>query len=74
MAIFRSPFYQYIYYYLSSPLFRNDFDGINTTTINQITQNNLNNRLIPLPPLNEQKRIVEKIEKLFSTLQNLERN
>ncbi|EFM89401.1 type I restriction-modification system subunit S [Actinobacillus pleuropneumoniae] len=71
MAIFRN---QYIYYYLSSPLFRNDFDGINTTTINQITQNNLNNRLIPLPPLNEQKRIVEKIEKLFSTLQNLERN
>ncbi|WGE52804.1 restriction endonuclease subunit S [Actinobacillus equuli] len=72
MAIFRSPFYQYIYYYLSSPLFRNDFDGINTTTINQITQNNLNNRLIPLPPLNEQKRIVEKIETLFSALKNLE--
>ncbi|WGE35473.1 restriction endonuclease subunit S [Actinobacillus genomosp. 1] len=71
MAIFRSPFNKYIYYYLSSPLFRNDFDGINTTTINQITQSNLNNRLIPLPSLNEQLRIVEKIETLFSTLQNL---
>ena len=65
MAIFRSRFNHYIYYYLLSPLFRNEFDGISTTTINQITQENLNNRYIPLPPLNEQKRIVAKIEELL---------
>ncbi|BFU61036.1 MULTISPECIES: restriction endonuclease subunit S [Rodentibacter] len=71
MAIFRSKFNPYIHHFLSSPLFRNDFDGLNTTTINQITQDNLNNRLIPLPPLNEQKRIVDKIEKLFLELDKL---
>ncbi|QPB43391.1 restriction endonuclease subunit S [Rodentibacter haemolyticus] len=71
MAIFRSEFNQYIYHFLCSPLFRNDFDGINTTTINQIKQDNLNNRLIPLPPLNEQKRIVDKIEKLFLEIDKL---
>ncbi|WP_370765960.1 restriction endonuclease subunit S [Haemophilus sp.] len=65
MAIFRSRFNHYIYYYLLSPLFRNEFDGISTTTINQITQENLNNRYIPFPPLNEQKRIVAKIEELL---------
>ena len=71
MAILRSPFYQYIYHFLSSPLFRNDFDGLGTTTINQITQNNLNNRLIPLPPIEEQKRIVEKVELLLSQINHL---
>nr|WP_246046169.1 restriction endonuclease subunit S [Actinobacillus porcinus] len=71
MAVLRSPFYQYIYHFLSSPLFRNDFDGVGTTTINQITQNNLNNRLIPLPPIKEQKRIVEKVELFMSVINHL---
>ena len=38
------------------------------TTFSAITLNQLKNIYIPLPPLNEQKRIVEKIEELFSKL------
>ena len=33
-----------------------------TTTINQLTQNNFNDFWIPIPPANEQKRIVEKLQ------------
>lgn len=73
MAIFRSRFNHYIYYYLLSPLFRNEFDGISTTTINQITQENLNNRYIPFPPLNEQKRIVAKIEELLPFIEEYDK-
>ena len=73
MAIFRSRFNHYIYYYLLSPLFRNEFDGISTTTINQITQENLNNRYIPFPPLNEQKRIVAKIEELLAFIEEYDK-
>lgn len=72
MAIFRSPFNPYIFYYLQSPLFRSAFDGVGTTTINQITQDNLRNRLIPLPPLAEQQAIVEKLSALLAEIDALE--
>lgn len=72
MAIFRSPFNPYIFYYLHSPLFRSAFDGVGTTTINQITQDNLKNRLIPLPPLSEQQQIVAKLETLLAEIDTLE--
>ncbi len=39
-----------------------------------ISKEKIINYLFPLPPFNEQKRIVEKIETLFSTLQNLSKN
>jgi len=71
MACFRSKFNPYIHKYVSSPFFRADIDGVNTTTINQITQENLKNRLIPLPPLAEQNRIVARIEALLPELDKL---
>lgn len=71
MAILRTRFYKYVYYYLASPYFRSDFDGVSTTTINQITQDNLKNRLIPLPPLKEQKRIVAKLDEILPQLDDL---
>ena len=42
-------------------------DGVGST-IPQLTVPKLKNKLIPLPPLDEQQRIVERIESLFSKL------
>jgi type I restriction enzyme S subunit len=74
MALLRTPFFKYVYYYLSSPYFRSDFEGVSTTTINQITQSNLKNRLIPLPPIEEQKRIVEKLDEILPLIDELEKD
>ena len=74
MAICRSKCYRYLYYYLSSPLFRGDLDNVSTTTINQITQTNLKNRLIPLPPLKEQQRITEILKNILVQIEKLKVN
>ncbi|MEL7656537.1 MAG: restriction endonuclease subunit S, partial [Bacillota bacterium] len=71
MALYRTPFSSYIHYYISSPYFRADFEGVSTTTINQITQENLKSRLVPLPPLAEQKRIVERLEEAWPEIDML---
>ena len=69
MAIFRSNINNWIKIYLDSPLFKKTLESISTETINQITQSNLKNALVPIPPLAEQKRIVEKVKEIFSFLQ-----
>ena len=74
MSICRSKCYKYLYYYLSSPLFRGNFDSVTTTTINQITQTNLKNRIVPLPPLAEQKRIVKKLDNVLANIDELKAN
>lgn len=72
MAIYRSEFYNYVYQFLQSPAFRESLENVSTTTINQITQHDLKNTIIPLPPLEEQKRIVEKIDQLMLLCDKLE--
>ncbi len=72
MAIYRSLYNPYVEIFLKSPIFRNLLDGVSTTTINQITQDNLKNTLLPLPPLSEQKRIVEKVAEVMKQLDVLE--
>ncbi len=71
MAIFRSKFNRYIKLFLESPLYRSKLEGVETTTINQITQGNLRGTVVPLPPLAEQKRIVEKVNSLMALLDEL---
>lgn len=74
MAIFRSPINEWIKIYLDSPLFKKTLESVNTVTINQITQNNLKNAIIPIPPLPEQKRIVEKLEEILPLVEEYGRN
>jgi type I restriction enzyme S subunit len=72
MAIYRSELNQYLYHFIRSPLFRQMIDEVNTTTINQITQNNLRSTLAPIPPLAEQRRIVAKVDQLMALVDQLE--
>ena len=67
MAKFHSDFLlnRYIQYYIESPLFRGTLDNVGTETINQITQVMLKQSFCPVPPIEEQKRIVAKIEELM---------
>lgn len=67
MAKFHSPFLlnKYIQYYIESPLFRGTLDGVGTETINQITQSMLKESLCPVPPLQEQRRIVAELNRVL---------
>ncbi|KAF0178287.1 MAG: type I restriction enzyme S subunit [Nitrospirae bacterium] len=58
---------EYTLYYLSYELQILKFEG-RGTTISGITKKQLKDLGYPLPPFNEQKRIVAKIEELFSEL------
>ncbi len=66
MAICKTQFYKFVFLYLQSECFFGQLRDVSgTTTINQLTQNNFNNFLIPLPPIEEQKRIIEKANSLL---------
>lgn len=69
MAICKTPLYKYTYIFLQSNLFFSQLAGVSgTTTINQLTQASFNSFLIPIPSLDEQKRIVNKINEMFAKL------
>ena len=74
MAIFRSQINNWVKIYLDSPLFKKTLESVNTVTINQITQNNLKNAIIPIPPLAEQKRIAKKLEEILPLVDEYGKN
>ena len=64
MAIYRSSCNPYTQLFINSYLFRGQLEGATTTTINQVTQEMLKRQLCPLPPIQEQLRIVQKYTEL----------
>ena len=65
MAICKTSLYGYIYLFLQSELFFSQLRKVSdTTTINQLTQNNFNNFLVPIPPYCEQRKIIKKFQEL----------
>ena len=61
---------KYIYWYFCSAIFKNAIRPFVKNAVNQASINisNLNSIIFILPPLSEQKRIVKKIEEIFSTI------
>lgn len=74
MAIFRCNYNNYVKIFLDSPSFRRNLDGVDTTTINQITQSNLKHTLIPFPPEIEQEKIKNTVFELISLCDQLEQH
>ncbi len=72
MAIYRSCANSFIELFLNSPVFRRNLDGVSTTTINQITQNNLRSTVAPVPPMQEWQRIITKANELMALCDQLE--
>ena len=61
---------QYILTFIESPIFRSQLDGVKTETINQITQEMLKEQLIPIPPIEEQFRIIVKLKEIMPFIEN----
>ena len=62
MTICKTVLYRYVHVFLQSDLFFSQLRNVSgTTTINQLTQNNFNGFLIPIPPKREQERISNKL-------------
>ena len=74
MAVFRSQFNPYILRYLQSKYFKDYMFESNSTQIHQLTQSMLKDALVPLPPEAEQKRIIEKINQMYSLLDQIQNN
>ena len=72
MAVYRTPYFNYIVHFLRSNFFRSVFDDSNSTAINQLTQDMLKRAVVPLPPLEEQLRIVDKTTELYERLNCIE--
>lgn len=72
MAIFRTEYYAYVHLYFNTQTFRRYFSSDDSKQINQVTQAILKNSILPLPPLAEQKRIVQRVEEIFRLLDTID--
>ncbi|GAE88942.1 restriction endonuclease subunit S [Acetivibrio straminisolvens] len=66
---------KYIQNFIKSPLFFKQVNSsVSGTAYNALTIIKIKNLIFPLPPLNEQKRIVEKVDHLMDLCDKLEKN
>ena len=63
---------EFAYYYYLSDLYQGKLKEISRTAQAGFNSTDFNDMYFPLPPLPEQRRIVTKIEKLFSVLDNIQ--
>ena len=64
---------EYAYYYYLSGLYQNKLKEISRTAQAGFNSTDFNDMYFPLPPFTEQKRIVAKIEKVFSVFDNIQK-
>ena len=66
--------WDYIFYILKSPTIKSQCDAVATGTAQKtVGLKSLRNLIVPLPPLAEQKRIVEKLEELLAMCERLKK-
>lgn len=63
-------FPNYVFYFIMSPLVQTDIEEMQSGSTNQVelSKKAIVEKIIPIPPVEEQQRIVEKIEVLFARL------
>jgi type I restriction enzyme S subunit len=78
MTVIRSQCNSYLSWFFISDEFREQIGGGDNPMINQITKYMLDDVKVPLPPLSEQKRIVEILDETFAAIDkakaNIEKN
>jgi len=62
MTVYRTKYFQFIHKFFNSKLFESQSGLYMSSTVNQLTINTLNNFLITLPPLTEQKVIASYLD------------
>jgi len=72
MSVFRSKENPFIYYQFQTPLIRKQITKSLTFTINQITNKDLNSFILPIPPTDEQQKIVSILSAIDSKIAELE--
>ena len=65
---------EYAYYYYLSDLYQGKLKEISRTAQTGFNIADFNDMYFPLPPINEQQRIVQKIEELFSSLDDIQKS
>ena len=65
---------EYAYYYYLSDLYQEKLKEISRTAQTGFNIADFNDMYFPLPPINEQQRIVQKMEELFSSLDDIQKN
>lgn len=71
MTVFRCNSPDFIYWVLNSIIFKAQAGSYLTTTVNQLTINNLNNMIVPFPSKEEQAQIVSFLDSETSRIDNL---